>query len=124
MQPTDRDRNRNGEAQERLHLHRSADQAMERFAFDIIEYEERSPMFANKLQRANCPRAVIQFTLQFKLVDKAIEGVNRWVVDGRQYDQDSVLVVGAFAPPSEDDTLPVLPGRLKITKTTDYVCRG
>ena len=61
-----------GEAQKASHLHRFADQSLERFAARILEQQHRSSAFAPELERPRRPCGV-EFVPQFIFVGEAIE---------------------------------------------------
>ena len=92
------------EAQEAPHLHRRAEQPVERLAARILEHQHGPTVFAHELQRPRRPCAV-QLILQPIFVSEAIED-GRWRV-----------LRGGRAPPARRSGVPSAPRRHPRQKT-------
>ena len=95
-----------GEAQKAPHLHRRAEQPVERLAAGVLEHQHGPTALAHELQRPHRPRPV-QLVLQSVFVSKAIEGGRCRMLRGGQHDQHGgPMTVGVGA----------LPGRRRVRR--------
>ena len=98
-----------GEAQEASHLHRCAEQPIERLAAGILEHQHDPAAVSHELQRSHRPRAV-QFVLQSIFVSEAIEdGGVRMLPDGPRRQYSTAVAAGARTPSSAEGEITVLP---------------
>ena len=103
-----------GEAQEASHLHRRAEQPVERLAAGILQHQHGPAAVADELQRPHRPRPV-QLVLQAVFVSQAIQGRRCRMLRGGQHGQHGVPVaVGARAPCPAEHAVAVLPQDLEV----------
>ncbi len=107
-----------GEAQEASHLHRRAEQPLERLAAGILEHQYGPAAFMGEIQRQHRPSA-IKLIFQAVFVGKAIEaGGCRVLRDGRHRQHGIGRAISAPAASAGEDTLAVLPEYLEATIPT------
>ncbi len=92
MQPAERNRERNGDAEESGHVERPAQQAIQRLAAGILEHQRHSPCARGQCHRARCPVTVEQ-SPQREFVFEPLEGLARGVFPGWRDQQDGIQAV-------------------------------
>ena len=108
------DRDADGEVQEASHLHRRAEQPLERLAALILQHQHGPAAVADELQRPRRPGSV-QLVLQSIFVGQAIEGGRCRMLRGGQHGQHGVpAAIGIQAPPTAEDAVAVLPQDLEV----------
>ena len=113
-----------GEAQEASHLHRFADESLERLAARILEQQRCSTAFAGKRERPRRPCGV-EFVPQFIFVSEAIERGRRRALRGGQHRQHRAAAARAVrAPSAAEDAFAVLPQDLEISNPISFELKG
>ena len=114
MDLAQRSRDADGEAQEASHLHRRAEQPVERLAARILQHQHGPAAVADELQRSRRPRSV-QRVLQSKFMRQAIEGRRCRMLRGGKHGQHDVpAAIGILAPRAAEDAIAVLPQDLEV----------
>ena len=101
-----------GEAQEASHLHRRAQDPVERIASRILEQQHGPAALAHELQRAHRP-GTVQVVLQSVFVSETIQAARRRVFRGGKHRENGVPV--ALAPSPAEDALAVFAQHLHAT---------
>ncbi len=113
-----------GEAEEALHLHRSVDQPLERFAAGIGEQQRCSTAPADKRKRPRRP-CIVELVSQCIFVGKAIEGGRGRTLRRRQHRQHgAATAVAVCPPPPTEDALAILPRDLEISNPISVELKG
>ena len=106
------------------HLHRFADEALERFAARILEQQRGSTAFADKRERPRRPGGV-EFVPQSIFVREAIEASRQRTLGDGQHGQHRVgTALAVRAPSSAEDAFAVLPQNLEISNPASAKLKG